>query len=136
MRKLLLTFVVVVLMSITANAQNMLGATYNEVRNNYTSQRKIFTDWEEGINKNGIFNVSYRHKEPNYFMLYFFENGKVVKYVIADTESRANTYAKAFNNEFVPVNTNTWIDYSADCTWELFLEDGMVYLEAHLIEKD
>lgn len=136
MQKLLTIFAVILLVTFNASAQNMLGASYDEVRTNYKEKRDILTNWEEGTNKNGVFNVSYSHKDNGYFMICFFENGEVFRYVICDTEDQANRYAKRFNEDFVQVNTNTWIDYSADCTWELLLEDGMMYLEAHLIEKD
>ena len=136
MRKLFFILTVVLITAVNTQAQNMLGMTYDDVRNNYTSQRKVLTDWEEGTSKKGVFTVSYRHKDPSYFMICFFDNGVVVKYVIADTETRANTYAKAFNDEFVHIATNTWVDYSANCTWKMLLEDGMVYLEAYQNELD
>ena len=136
MRKLFIILTVVLITAVNTYAQNMLGSTYTEVRSNYTSQRDVLTDWEEGTNKQGVFSVSYRHKNPNFFMICFFDNGHVVKYVIADIEDRANTYAKAFNAEFTWTATNTWIDYSANCTWKMLLEDGMVYLEAYQNELD
>jgi hypothetical protein len=135
MRKLLFTFVVV-LLSITANAQNMLGASYEEVKETYKSYKSTLTGWQEGINKEGIPYITYNHKNYDYAMLVLFENGYVSKYIIMDTENKANDYVKKFNENFVQIDTHTWIDYSADCTWHILLEDGMVICEALPVEKD
>jgi len=136
MQKLLTIIAVILLAATTTNAQNMLGADYATVKETYKEYNNELTDIKEGITKNGVPFISYTHKDDEYGMHCFFQNGYVVKYVISDVEDKANYYAKIFNAEFVPMTKNVWIDHEANCTWILEVEDGMVFLQAYQNDKD
>ena len=88
----------------------------------------------------GSFYVVYTNKQYDYKMVCYFPNRKasahVFKYVIIDNTSQINVYRKVFDEKYIKIDDNSWIDNNVGCTWELIIDGNLIFLEAHSIEKD
>ena len=125
----------------TVYAQNMLGSTYGEVKANYKAHTKEYSNWDAGGMNNSIAPyVVYTNRDYNYKMVCYFSNRKasavVVKYVIIDSISQIDVYRKLFDEKYIKINGASWLDNNVGCTWELFTDGNLIFLEAHSVEKD
>jgi len=141
MKKLIVILIIILVNVIVLQAQNMLGSTYGEVRANYPAHSKEYDNWDEGsMSEVGSFYVVYTNKQYDYKMVCYFPNRKasahVFKYVIIDNTSQINVYRKVFDEKYIKIDDNSWIDNNVGCTWELIIDGNLIFLEAHSIEKD
>ena len=140
MKKILLTIILLLSIS-TVYAQNMLGYTYGEVRANYKAHSKEDGNWDEGgMTDSKAYYIVYTNKSYDYKMVCYFSYRKVsavvIKYVIIDSISQIDVYRKLFDEKYIKINGASWLDNNVGCTWELFTDGNLIFLEAHSVEKD
>jgi hypothetical protein len=141
MKKLLVILIIILVNVIVLQAQNMLGSTYGEVRANYKSHNKEYSNWDEGkMMDNASFYVVYTNRQYDYKMVCYFSSMKasaiVIKYVIIDSTTQINMYRKLFDEKYIKINENSWIDNNVGCTWELVIDGNLIFLEAVSVNKD
>lgn len=117
MKKYLILFCFWSLLQLNGYAQNYIGLTLNELRDEIEQNDDVAYWSLIPEKKDAKEHVIIRNKDGDDMHEYYFSKGVVNRYVIVSNITRHYLYVKWLNKEFESKDFNAWSDYKQQCKW-------------------
>ena len=109
----------------TGYSQCMLGATYHELKENYSSQTNLVT-WKEQTANDGSPLVTYIDKDMDVMCCNYLEDGIVLQFRMIGIPGKwVNIWVRYAEENFVHQEGNKWMDFARGELWTLRVEDDV-----------